>query len=141
MNMKGNTFQFALCGAKDDLSLWREFHRNNGTDSWDDIRLVNTGYKEVLIEKVRIVQNRVRILDDEKTDEGFVQVLLQGENKGENTIKLAGRINNSKLNRINCLNLDSGFETPTASQKAYLAARRAAKLSEDLFFCSQYCFS
>lgn len=105
---ENTTFQFALCGSEEDASAWEEFHRNLGVDAWDDMRIVVPDKGEVMVEKLRVVQNRVRILDNESNEEGRVHFLLKGTTEGKEEIRLAERIRKTKLNRINCLNLQPG---------------------------------
>jgi len=108
LNRESTTFQFALCGSNDDLSVWKDFQSYLGVDSWDDMRIVSSNKDEVMIEKLRIVQNRVRILDNESNEEGNVTMLLQANSEGNREIRLAERIRKTKLNRTNCLNLEKG---------------------------------
>lgn len=108
LNRKKTSFQFALCGSSEDLSVWEDFQRYNGVDSWDGMRIKALSNNGVMIEKVRVVQNRVRVLDNESTEEGWVNFLLRDDADGNDEISLAERIRKTKLNRINCLNLNEG---------------------------------
>lgn len=98
--------QFALCGNADDPTIWEDFHRPLGTDAWDSLRLRMEGSGSVHIDKVRVVQNRVRILDNERYDEGHLDLILGDQGVAE--IDLSKRILTTKLNRPSCLNLNPG---------------------------------
>jgi len=109
VNRKDTTFQFALCGSNTDPSVWENFQRYLGVDSWDGMRIVAGNDTRVMVEKLRVVQNRVRILDNERADEGDVHVLLSSAGPdGQRELDLADRIRKTKLNRINCLNIKKG---------------------------------
>lgn len=102
----GTTYQFALCGSgREDLELWQRFHQPLGAAAWDSLRL-RGGAGAVHVKGVRVVQNRVRILDDERPEEGAVNLLLGSGGMPE--IPLAERIRRSKLNRVACLNTTPG---------------------------------
>lgn len=101
------TYQFALCGAdKDDLALWETFHKPLGSNAWDTMRLRGSTTGAVFVDTVRVVQNRVRILDGERADEGSLHMLLGLGGVAE--IPLAERIRRTKLNRVACLNTHPG---------------------------------
>jgi len=108
VNREHTTFQFALCGSSKDDFIWEEFHKPLGVDSWDDLRLEALENNGVIIEKLRVVQNRVRILDNESNEEGHVGFLLQAKAENHAEIRLAERIRKSKLRRLGCLNLETG---------------------------------
>lgn len=105
---RGETaYQFALCGAdKDDLALWETFHRPLGPNAWDTMRLRGSATGAVFVDSVRVVQNRVRILDGDRIDEGSLHALLGLGGTAE--IPLAERIRRTKLNRVACLNTHPG---------------------------------
>ncbi len=102
------TYQFALCGSDRDPSVWEEFQKYLGVDSWDGMRIVAEKKSRVMLDALRVVQNRVRILDNESAEEGDVDFLLDALTAGKTEIDLTGRIRKTKLNRINCLNIESG---------------------------------
>ena len=106
LDQEKTTFQFALCGSSDDLAVWEKTHKYMSVDSWDYMSLYTKSSEAVMIEKLRVVQNRVRILDNEKKDEGYVGFLLKAP--GNNQLEMAQRIKMTKLRRVNCLNIHSG---------------------------------
>lgn len=106
---KANTvYQFALCGTLKDDSVWQNFQRHLTVDSWDKMEVLAETGTAVFIARVRVVQNRVRILDDESREEGIVNFFLNGDIDEQNLLQLSGRIRTTKLNRLNCLNMQSG---------------------------------
>lgn len=103
----GTTYQFALCGSgAEDLALWQGFHQPLGAAAWDTLRLRGGTGGAAYLKGVRVVQNRVRILDDERPEEGAVTLLLGAGGVAE--LPLAERIRRSKLNRVACLNTAPG---------------------------------
>jgi hypothetical protein len=108
LDRENSIFQFALCGSIEDPSVWEQFQRHLGVDSWDEMRLVALSERKIRIDRLRIVQNRVRILDNESRDEGNIQMAIQALSATDNAIDLTGRIRTTKLNRVDCLNFEYG---------------------------------
>ncbi|GAB4342876.1 MAG: hypothetical protein Kow0089_18260 [Desulfobulbaceae bacterium] len=103
-----SVYQYALCGSLEDMDVWENVHRWHGTDSWDGMRLEAGKDDRVEVTSLRVVQNRVRILDNESEAEGKVRVLLDSSSESGRILPLAARIRTSKLNRPFCLNLEPG---------------------------------